>query len=115
MTNFNAGDIALLPFPFTDLQTTKKRPALILTKIAPAKKLPHLYIVAMITSQIGAHALTGDVLLKNWKECGLLVESKIRLAKVVTVEEKLFLKKIGAIPSKNMSKILAEFCALIQS
>ena len=49
MTGCKAGDLALVPFPFTDLKTTKKRPALVLAVI-PSKILPTLYIVAMVTS-----------------------------------------------------------------
>jgi mRNA interferase MazF len=31
MTNYNYGDVVLVPFPFTDQTTTKKRPSVIVS------------------------------------------------------------------------------------
>ena len=49
----------------------------------------------MITSQIEALRLDGDVALKDWKTAGLLHPSLLRLAKVATVDEELVDKVIG--------------------
>jgi mRNA interferase MazF len=46
MTNYNPGDVLLLPFPFSDISNTKKRPALVL---AVAEKWGEL-VCAMLTS-----------------------------------------------------------------
>lgn len=50
-TSFEFGDIILVPFPFTDLQTTKKRPAVIISSTTYHLAYPDLIIMA-ITSQV---------------------------------------------------------------
>lgn len=49
----------------------------------------------MITSQIEALRLDGDVRLAEWHGAGLLHPSLLRLAKVATVDEELIEKTIG--------------------
>ena len=108
MTLFNTGDIVLVPFPFSDLETTKKRPTLILSVIT-SKTLPKLYIVCMMTSQVDSENILGDYLMKDWEEVGLLYPTRIRVSKMVTVEEKLLQKKLGQLSrddSKNIKKIM---------
>lgn len=104
MTNFNAGDVVLIPFPFTDLTTHKKRPALILCGVV-AYAFGNLYTCSMITGQIEGEDLQGDYLIHEWKESGLLHPSKLRLAKVVTIEENLVDKKIGVISKSDQKQI----------
>lgn len=100
MTVPSPGDLFLVPFPFSDLSTEKKRPALILKCITTAA-LPALFITAMVTSQIGSEAIVGDYLLQDWKESGLLHSSKVRLAKLVTLEEDLLIRKLGSLTKKD--------------
>ena len=89
-----AGDVVLVRFPFVDLATTKKRPALVLARMTRSSRY-HLVVLAMITSQVESLKLDGDVLLTDWKGAGLLHASLLRLAKVATVDESLVDKGIG--------------------
>lgn len=94
------GDLVLVRFPFADLSTTKKRPALMLARTARSPR-NRLATVAMITSQVEALKLEGDVLLADWKPAGLLHPSLLRLAKLATVDEDLLDKRIGTLSSKD--------------
>lgn len=94
------GDVALVRFPFADLTAAKKRPALVLARTTRSPR-NRLVTVAMITSQIEALRLDGDVTLKDWKSAGLLHPSLLRLGKVATVDEDLIDKVIGKLSSPD--------------
>lgn len=88
------GSIALVRFPFSDNEATKKRPALVLARTARSPR-NRLVTVAMITSQVEALRVEGDVELAGWREAGLLHPSLLRMAKVATIDEELVDKTIG--------------------
>ncbi len=50
MTNYDFGEVVLVPFPFTDQTTTKKRPAVIVSSEFYNVSLPDVVLMA-ITSQ----------------------------------------------------------------
>lgn len=91
-----AGDVILVRFPFADLETAKKRPALVLVHTARSPR-NRLVTVAMITSQIEVPRIEGDVELSDWRVAGLLHPSLLRLAKVATVDGDLTEKTIGTL------------------
>ena len=101
-------DLVLLPFPFTDLRTTKRRPCLILAAFQP-RGLPEHYVVAMITSQLTGLAYPGDTHLTKWNEAGLPKPSLVRLAKVVTIERSLISKELGSLQTADRKAIREEF------
>jgi len=70
-TGFEFGDLALVPFPFTDQRTTKRRPAVVVSSSAYHRERPDLIILA-ITSQVRAVPTVGEVAIEKWKEAGLL-------------------------------------------
>ncbi|MCG2588227.1 type II toxin-antitoxin system PemK/MazF family toxin [Rhodohalobacter sulfatireducens] len=95
-------DIVLVPFPFTNLQTTKKRPALI---ISPDNynKGPD-FIILFITSNVKSFGRTGDTIIKKWKESGLPNPSMIRM-KFATLERSMILKKIGNLNNTDRERV----------
>jgi mRNA interferase MazF len=97
-----AGDVALVRFPFTEVATAKKRPALVLGRVQRSPR-NRLATIAMITSQVEGLALEGDVRLLDWKAAGLLHPSLLRLGKVATVDERLIEKTIGRLSARDLA------------
>jgi hypothetical protein len=63
----------------------------------------------MITSQIEALKLDGDVLLADWKAAGLLHPSLLRLAKVATIDAELIEKIVGKLTPSDLVKARSAF------
>ncbi len=95
MTDYKFGDIVLVPFPFTDQTTTKKRPAIIVSSNAYNQNRPDIVIMA-VTSQIHGSGYWGDVRIQDWQQAGLLKPSVIKPI-LTTVEKGLIIKKLGCI------------------
>ena len=96
-----AGDVVLVRFPFTEVATTKKRPALLLAEATRARRY-RLATVAMITSQVEGIRLPGDVALSGWERAGLLHPSLLRLAKIATVDASLIERSIGRLTAEDV-------------
>ena len=47
MTSFEFGDVVLVPFPFTDQSTTKKRPAIVVSSQTYNSERPDVIIMAV--------------------------------------------------------------------
>lgn len=101
-------DLVLVPFPFSDLSTKKKRPALVLTHLDGVKD-SKLVICAMVTSNIESPMISGDIVMQDWQKAGLPLASKIRLAKLVSLEENLIIKRIGKLTKTDQNGIKKEF------
>ena len=103
-----AGDIVLVPFPFSDLQTVKKRPALILLETQWPPKIQILSI-AMITSKIDGIRLASDVLLKDWEAGHLIHPSMVRLAKMATIDADLVQEPLGSLSKRDFLAVKKSF------
>jgi mRNA interferase MazF len=101
-------DIILVPFPFGDLSSSKKRPCLVLSSYTPRSLGEHL-IVAMITSKVDKLKFPFDIRINQFEEAGLPVPSLIRLGKIVTVERKIVIKKLGSIDSSLRKEVKLRF------
>ena len=96
-------DVVAVPFPFTDVQDTKIRPALALSQ-RDFNTFGHT-ILAMITS--ARHSRwPGDVLLDH-QPAGLSHPSVARL-KIFTLDNRFIRSRIGTIASKNIAQVCRE-------
>jgi len=94
MTAFKKGDVLLVAFPFTDLTTTKVRPALVISSDSFQRSGLDV-VLAGITSQIPKKIPGTDFLLslEDQRLAGLPKPSLIRLGKIVTLDQRLIRKK----------------------
>lgn len=110
MEKFIKGDVVVLPFPFSDLSSSKKRPALILANITGDD-----YIMIQITSK-GIRDNYAIPLLKNDFSFGSLSqESNLRPNKVFTLDQKLILYKVGHLTEAKLMECINKVCNIIQS
>ncbi|MDR3528630.1 MAG: type II toxin-antitoxin system PemK/MazF family toxin [Rhizomicrobium sp.] len=97
-----AGDIAIVPFPFTDMAVAKPRPALVLSA-QKANGESGNTIFAMITTAARSHWPT-DVPLADAEASGLTAASLVRL-KLFTLDNRLVARKIGALSPQDRKAV----------
>ena len=97
------GDVLLVPFPFTNQTTTKKRPAVIVSSNGYNQNRPDIVIMA-VTSQIHGSGYFGDVRIQNWQQAGLLKPSVIKPI-LATVEKGLVIRRLGSIADNDRAAL----------
>lgn len=103
MPTFEQGDVVRVPFPYTDRDARQHRPALVVSMGTVGESDSLLWVV-MITSAAN-RPWPGDVpLLKDHQECGLPVPSRIRTAKIATIEAGAA-HRLGQLPSAILDRV----------
>jgi len=101
---FRSWDVVILPFPFTDRNAAKVRPAVVVSSDALHGR-PGKYFLAMITSA-GHAPVEGDVGISDLAKAGLPVDSLVRPSKLATVERSAFRKRIGTLPKADRLRVM---------
>lgn len=97
-TTYNFGDVVLVAFPFTNLQATKKRPAVVISDAAYQQRRQDVILMA-ITSQVRQPLAFGEYILQDWQQAGLLKLSVIKPL-IATIEQSQIIRTMGAL-SRN--------------
>jgi mRNA interferase MazF len=100
---FKAYDVVVVPFPFTDRSTSKRRPALVLSDAGKFNKKVGQSVLAMITSANNSDWPL-DVNINDLDTAGLPSASVVRM-KLFTLDDKLILRKAGALAQQDRSKV----------
>jgi len=91
--------VELLPIPFTDLSSSKVRPAIVVGH----GTWPGDLFVVPVTSRLS----NADLLLNDWQAAGLNVSSGIK-GQICTVEERLVRKVVGSISMQDREALDAQ-------
>jgi mRNA interferase MazF len=102
-TGYSFGDIVLVPFPFTDLTTAKKRPAIVVSSVAYHRDRRDVIVMA-VTSQSRPGAGIGESAVEGWKDAGLLKPSVIKPI-VATIDRDLILRKLGSLRDDDLNAL----------
>jgi mRNA interferase MazF len=101
---YNQFDVVVVPFPFTDRDSTKRRPALVLSDKTFQSHVGHS-ILAMITSSENPEWLL-DSEIEDLESAGLPAPSKVRM-KLFTLDDNLVIRKIGSLSKPDRKSVLA--------
>ncbi|MCD4743134.1 MAG: type II toxin-antitoxin system PemK/MazF family toxin [Desulfobacteraceae bacterium] len=96
-------DVVVVPFPFTDQDTEKRRPALILSDYEKFNAATQNCVMAMITS-VKNPDWPLDVRIGSSIKAGLPAPSKVRM-KLFTLDSRLVVKKIGGLAAKDQKAV----------
>ena len=91
------GEIFLCQFPFTSGASSKVRPALFLFDLQDDA------IICRVTSVF--HTGPQDVPLNDWQSAGLLKPSVARLARIVTAEKAVFIRRLGVLSAADLELV----------
>ena len=112
MTSYRFGDVVLVPFPFTDLEDIKKRPAVVISPQEYQEKRPDIILLA-ITSRIPTQSDYGESIILNWKEAGLLKPSSLKPV-LFTLEQTRILTQLGTLNAKDQDKLQNTLDLMVQ-
>lgn len=94
-------DLVVVPFPFTDSASAKRRPALVLS--ARAFNENGFTILAMITTK-AHHPWPSDTDIRELGEAGLTSPCIVRM-KLFTLDNRLIMKKIGRLSTDDRDRV----------
>jgi mRNA interferase MazF len=97
-------EVVVVPFPFSDREAAKRRPALVLSR-GRFNAAGHT-VLAMITTQ-AHHPWPGDVELHDTAAAGLPLPCIVRL-KLFTLDARLILRRIGALSGRDRNHVARE-------
>lgn len=94
-------DVVVVPFPFTDRSTQKRRPALVLSSPSFMEDCDHV-IAAMVTTT--RRRWPSDVALEDAEAAGLVLGSWVRF-KVFTLPVDLILRPLGRLSDPDIVRV----------
>lgn len=95
-----AGDVVVLPFPQTDLQAGKRRPALVVASL-PGDDL----ILCQITSRARSDGFSIPLKPADFATGQLRVASFIRPNRLFTVEQSVILYTVGRVTDAKLAEV----------
>jgi mRNA interferase MazF len=98
MPSYKPGDVVVVPFPFSDRDASKRRPALVCSSATFNNRSQHL-VLAMITTA-SHNAWPGDASIRDLASTGLPAPSIVRW-KLFTLDASLVLRTVGELSDRD--------------
>ena len=108
-TPYSQGDVVLLPFPFTDLSASKRRPAVV---ISPERynAVHDDVVVLAVTSHLAVEGPQDYRFSpEEQRAAGLPKPSLVKIDKVLTLEQTLILRRLGLLPGESIRRLVRKF------
>ncbi len=109
---FENGEVVMVPFPFTNLSETKRRPVLVLSNF-DHNVASRDFISCGITSNLRNRSFSVLLDPSDMMEGVLPVRSRIKYDKIFTLEKRLVIKKVGKISAEKLSQVRESLISLL--
>ncbi len=110
---YESYEIVVVPFPFTNTATSKKRPALVISSAKIFNARLGKSILAMITSlKPGKDLWANDIVIKNLKPTNLVVPSIVRF-KLFTLDHSIILRRVGLLSEEDREAVRMKLKAIL--
>ncbi len=103
------GDVIVLPFPFSDLSNSKRRPAVVIAALEGED-----IILCQVTSQERFDSYSIPLAISDFKEGSLPVDSFIRPNRLFTADQKIILYKAGSLKNLKMDEVDEKIIQIIR-
>lgn len=108
------GDILLIPIPFTDLSSQKRRPVIVISNDIYNRKTSDIVVVAL-TSNPATVAYSFTITSSDLERGKLNRPSKVRVDKIYTLSQTIVVATFGRVNSTVLDRIRNELQALTAS
>jgi mRNA interferase MazF len=98
------GDIVLIPIPFTDLSSHKRRPVIVISNNAYNASAPDMLVIAM-TSNPTLTAYSFTIRSTDLIRGSLNRSGTVRVDKLYTLEQTLIIKTFGQVNARTLNRI----------
>ena len=105
-------DVVLLSFPFSNLQTSKVRPAIVLSNDSYNRRSED-FIAVPLTSNLRLKDYVVSVTNSELERGKLIVDSKAKVDRVFRVSQRLARMKIGRVRTEVYERIIGILSSLI--
>ncbi len=104
------GDVVVLPFPFSDLRKSKKRPALVVANIEGDDT-----ILCQITSELRFDQYSIVLSDDDFKAGKLSQASRIRPNRLFTADKAIILYKVGSLKETKMREVETKLIGMFKA
>ena len=108
MGGFVKGDVVVMPFPYSDLSATKKRPALVVASLDGDD-----VVLCQITSQSISDSYGVSLQATDFKEGGLKHSSNIRPNRLFTADGRTVSYRAGRIKDVKVQEVIQKIIRII--
>ena len=110
MGKFVKGDVVVVPFPFSNLSTSKKRPALVVASLVGDD-----VILCQVTSKTVADTYAIPISDSDFTTGNLRQDSNVRPNRLFTADSNIILYRAGVLAPGKVQEVVAKIVQIISA
>jgi mRNA interferase MazF len=110
LERFIKGDVVVVPFPFSDLSSAKRRPALVVAELKGDD-----LILCQITSQHVRDEYSISLDDRDFVYGSLRKKSNIRPNRIFTADRRIILYRVGSIKEEKLREVIEKIVQILKS